>query len=99
LDGIRRSGWHIRDSYGNDIRKHGVDICIFEDAFPVIVGMNGNTIPIAPGFDVKPAGSLFVEEGSPSGEFCLTDLQICIHRDNLPVWCGLRKLDKLRKPT
>ena len=50
---------------------------------PVIVGMNGNTVPVAPGFDVKPAGSLFLEKGSPSGEFCLTDLQICIHRDNL----------------
>ena len=63
----------------------------FKDAFPVIVGMNGNTVLVAPGFDMKAAGSLFLEKDSPSGELGLTDFQICIHRDNLRVWCGLRK--------
>jgi hypothetical protein len=99
LDRNGRRGGHIRDRQGDDIREYGVNISLLDDTFPVIVGMNGNTVLVAPGFDVKAAGSLFLEKSSPSGELSLSDLQICIHRDNLPVWCGLRKLDKLRKPT
>ena len=45
----------------------------------------GNTVLVTPGFDVKAAGSLFLEKASPSGELGLPDLEICIHRDNLPA--------------
>jgi len=47
--------------------------------------MTGNTVLVSPGFDMKAIGSLFLKKRSPSGKLSLSDLQICIPRDNLPA--------------
>ena len=60
MDRNRRRGLNIRNGYGNDVREYGVNISFLDDAFPVIVGMNGNAILVAPCFDVKADGSLFL---------------------------------------